>query len=120
PTDLEDHPRYATPVILAREDGERVWEHVRTCLEGPKPGKVLWVRNQVGWVNQRFRECHDRLKDIKPWIGIYHSRFRYKDRVRVHREVIDEFKRKDRTNGAVLVASQVAEMSLNLSTDLLV
>ena len=90
------------------------------CLKGPRPGRVLWVRNQVNWVNQSYKACFDRLGDLKPWIGVYHSRFRYKDRVQVHRTVIDEFKRKVRTTGAVLVASQVAEMSLNLSADLLV
>ena len=120
PTDLEGHRRYATPEIIAHEDHDEVWDRIRTCLKGPRAGKVLWVRNQVCRVNESYRECFDRLSDLDPWIGVYHSRFRYKDRVRVHRRVIDEFRRKDRTSGAVLVASQVAEMSLNLSADLLV
>ena len=116
PPELEGHPRYATPMVLSEDE---VWAHVRECLKGPKPGKVLWVRNQVDWVNRTFQQCRDRFKDLKPWVRVYHSRFRYKDRVRVHREAIDRFK-KGQSGGAILCASQVAEMSLNLSADLLV
>jgi len=116
PPELEGHPRYATPMDLPEDE---VWRHVRDCLKGPKPGKVLWVRNQVDWVNQTFLRCRKELADMKPWVRAYHSRFRYKDRVRVHREAIDRFK-KDQPGRAILCASQVAEMSLNLSATLLV
>jgi CRISPR-associated endonuclease/helicase Cas3 len=47
----------------------------------------------------------------------YHSRFRYVDRVHRHGEIIDGF----RQEGAVLACTtQVAELSLDLSADLLV
>lgn len=116
PCELEGHPRYATPMVLSEAE---VWSQVEDCLRGPNPGKVLWVRNQVDWANQTFLRCRDRFKDLNPWVRVYHSRFRYKDRVRVHREVIDRFK-KGQPGGAILCATQVAEMSLNLSADLLV
>jgi CRISPR-associated endonuclease/helicase Cas3 len=116
PPDLEDHPRYATPMVLPEDE---VWRQVEDCLKGPKPGKVLWVHNQVEWANQTFLRCRERFEDMKSWVRAYHSRFRYKDRVRVHREVVDRFK-KDQPGGAILCATQVAEMSLNLSADLLV
>ncbi len=48
---------------------------------------------------------------------VYHSRFRYEDRVRQHGRIISAF----RQGGPVLaIATQVAEMSLDLSADLLV
>jgi CRISPR-associated endonuclease/helicase Cas3 len=116
PPELEGYPRYATPLILPEAE---VWREVEDCLKGPNPGKVLWVRNQVGWANKTFLRCREQFKDLKPWVRVYHSRFRYKDRVRVHREVVDRF-RKGQPGGAILCATQVAEMSLNLSADLLV
>src|SRR6185503_19631742 len=48
---------------------------------------------------------------------IYHSRFRYEDRVARHRDVIAAFRR---SGPALAVCSQVAEMSLDLSATLLV
>jgi CRISPR-associated endonuclease/helicase Cas3 len=116
PLEMECHPRYASPTVLPEQ---AVWDQVKDCLRGPKPGKVLWVRNQVDWANQTFLACRKQFKNLKPWVRVYHSRFRYKDRVQVHREVIDRFK-KGQPGGAILCASQVAEMSLNLSADLLV
>jgi CRISPR-associated endonuclease/helicase Cas3 len=74
-------------------------------------GKVLWVCNTV----KRVMDAADRTIDCNPLI--YHSRFKYEDRVQRHKAVIDAFK----GNGAALaICSQVAEMSLDLSADLLV
>ena len=57
----------------------------------------------------------DRFADVAPLV--YHSRFRYCDRVRQHGAVIDAF----RGNApALAICSQVAEMSLDLSASLLV
>src|SRR5699024_9311777 len=48
---------------------------------------------------------------------LYHSRFKYVDRVQRHGDVIDAF----RAPGSTLASTtQVAEMSLDLSADLLV
>lgn len=115
PCDHEVRRRYATPKILSEADA---WEHIRDCLSNSSLGKVLWVRNQVDWAVQAYRQCHTRLQDLRPFIGLYHSRFRYKDRARVHAEVIEKFR--SEREPCVLVATQVAEMSLDLSADLLV
>src|SRR5262249_20530704 len=102
PVDLEDLPRYARthedPTALVR----------RTLDHG---GKVLWVSNTVS-------RCVAVATD---WAAarplVYHSRFRYRDRIERHAELIDVF----RSGGAALaVTTQVAEMSLDLSADLLV
>jgi CRISPR-associated endonuclease/helicase Cas3 len=81
-------------------------------------GKVLWVRNRVEWANDIYFECRSRksLKNI--YSNVYHSRFRYLNRSKRHRDVIDRFKLPNQA--AILVATQVAEMSLNLSADLLI
>ena len=93
---------------------EEVWRAVSDCVAGG--GKVLWVCNRVGWANQSYMACRERFNNIAT--DVYHSRFRYKDRSWRHRSVIDNFKRDDAA--AILVATQVAEMSLDLSADLLV
>ena len=48
-------------------------------------GKVLWVCNTVG----RVMDAADRAKDLGPLI--YHSRFRYQDRVERHKRVVEAF-----------------------------
>jgi CRISPR-associated endonuclease/helicase Cas3 len=60
-------------------------------------------------------DAADRAKDFGPLI--YHSRFKYEDRVKRHRAVIKTF---NGTSRALAICSQVAEMSLDLSADLLV
>ena len=110
PVDLERLERYR--LDDAPEDA--VWAEAERCLmEG---GKVLWVRNRVEWTNRTYRLARERFPG-RP-IDVYHSRFRYKDRSERHRRVIDRFKQKGQP--ALLVATQVAEMSLDLSADLLV
>lgn len=102
PADLEALPRYVRaceePATLVR----------RTLAEG---GKVLWVSNTV-------KQC---MAIAGSWSVecplVYHSRYRYRDRVNRHADVVDAFQRE----GPVLaLTTQVAEMSLDLSADLLV
>jgi CRISPR-associated endonuclease/helicase Cas3 len=104
PGDLEALPRYR---IEPRHD---VRAEVEQCLAAG--GKVLWVSNTV-----------DRAMDVAASVPagvspfVYHSRFKYIHRVDRHGDVIKAFD----TPGPVLAATtQVAEMSLDLSADLLV
>src|SRR5262249_48386096 len=74
-------------------------------------GKVLWVCNTVG----RVMDAATRAAAFNPLI--YHSRFKYEHRVQRHKAVIERFQ----SDGpALAICSQVAEMSLDLSADLLV
>jgi CRISPR-associated endonuclease/helicase Cas3 len=107
PADLEQLPRYlrqtpADPTDPLPEVREEI----------ARGGKVLWVCNTVG----RAMTAAERASDLHPLI--YHSRFRYEDRVRQHKNVIDRFKEASRP--ALAVCTQVAEMSLDLSATLLV
>jgi len=81
---------------------------------------VLWVTNTVSDCVLRYRQAQEKLKvltnsNIK--LRIYHSRYRYKDRLERHKEVIEAFKCCD---PCLVITTQVCEMSLDLSADLLV
>jgi len=103
PGDLEALKRYC------RLDTTEPEVEVRRELR--RGGKVLWVCNTV----DRAIETAERLADCSPLI--YHSRFRYEDRVARHADVIQRFRD---TRPALAVCTQVAEMSLDLSATLLV
>jgi CRISPR-associated endonuclease/helicase Cas3 len=107
PADLERLARYR--IAGFREP----WPEVARCLD--EGGKVLWVSNTV---NRCIAVADAAASNAAASdVRIYHSRFRYIDRVARHREVVDAF----RSPGAVLATTtQVAEMSLDLSADLLV
>jgi CRISPR-associated endonuclease/helicase Cas3 len=111
PRDLERLERYR---LVDGADTPAVDRELRDCIA--RNGKVLWVRNRVDWANASYLKTKKAFPSAD--VDIYHSRFRYADRSRRHRRVIDRFKRRGRA--AVLVATQIAEMSLDLSADLLI
>jgi CRISPR-associated endonuclease/helicase Cas3 len=107
PKDLEEQPRYRFH-LKEKPDWERLEK------EMANGGKVLWVCNQVNVAIAVYQEAQRRgLNSV-----LYHSRFRYEDRVAHHRRVVDGFK-PDRPP-ILAIATQVAEMSLDLSATLLV
>lgn len=110
-------PRY---ILRRASSADEVWQEVRSCVEAE--GKVLWVHNQVDWANETYDACVDKFPRTP--VNLYHARLRYMDRADRHRRVIDNFKDKKseghEDQAAILVATQVAEMSLDLSADLLV
>ena len=111
PADLERLPRYLPERIETRAV---VDDTIHDALR--KKGKVLWVVNRVEEANEIYRRCATAVPDV--FVQVYHSRFRYVDRSRRHRDVIDAFRKPEQC--ALLIATQVAEMSLDLSADLLI
>ncbi len=113
PEELETLPRYhrgpevPEDVALVRLVGD---EYRRT----DRPGKILWVCNTVNRAMDAADRCS--ANGLEPLI--YHSRFRYEDRVRQHANVIASFK--DDHGSSLAICTQVAEMSLDLSATLLV
>ena len=105
PTDLETLPRYRR---LLSDDP---WAVVEQSFGDNE--KILWVKNTVSHALGLADEASAR--GFQPIV--YHSRFRYEDRVRQHGRIISAF-RQDRP--VLAIATQVAEMSLDLSADLLV
>lgn len=101
PRELEALPRYR--LLDADDPMPLVEKHLSTG------GKVLWVSNTVA-------RCM-KVAEGRPEVLLYHSRFRYVDRVQRHKAVIEAFAQ-DRP--AWVSTTQVAEMSLDLSATLLV
>lgn len=108
PKDLELQPRYRF-----HYDEKPDWQRVEQELAAG--GKVLWICNQVGTAVGMFEAAQERGINAL----LYHSRFKYKDRLEHHRSVINAFK-PDRFEPVLAIATQVAEMSLDLSATLMV
>jgi CRISPR-associated endonuclease/helicase Cas3 len=108
PADLEVVRRYRRDPGTTLGDA---WGRAREVYQNG--GKVLWVVNTVNTAMA--------LAGSRDAAGLgarlYHSRFRYRDRVDRHREVIEAFRG---SGAAFAITTQVAEMSLDLSADLLV
>ena len=105
PEDLERLPRYRL------ELGDSGWPAVEETISDG--GKILWVSNTVDRCMATGRKAAESIAKT----FIYHSRFRYLDRIERHREVVDGF----RKPGSIFASTtQVAELSLDLSADLLV
>jgi CRISPR-associated endonuclease/helicase Cas3 len=109
---LEKLKRYTLHLIA---DPTEAWESVRSALE--RQEKVLWVTNTVSDCVEIYRQASQYLSIEGIELLIYHSRFRYQDRVQKHQSVIEAFK-SDRPTLAI--TTQVCEMSLDLNADLLV
>ncbi|MEA5536917.1 CRISPR-associated helicase Cas3' [Crocosphaera sp. XPORK-15E] len=108
PEELETQPRYHFHYAETPD-----WDRVEQELNNR--GKVLWVCNQVNTAIAVYKEA--KAKGLNALI--YHSRFRYQDRVQHHRDVVDAFKPENH-EPVLVIATQVAEMSLDLSATLLV
>ncbi len=91
---------------------EEAWTATETMLN--EGGKVLWVGNLV----KRVMSLYERAESNGMPVELFHSRYRYCDRLKQQRAVVDGF-----TKGSpalLALTTQVAEMSLDLSADLLV
>jgi CRISPR-associated endonuclease/helicase Cas3 len=109
PVELERLRRYQRLIAANPQDP---LAEVRTEIE--RGGKVLWVCNTV----DRVIQAAHRAREMQPMI--YHSRFRYEDRVHRHAAVVNRFKPESNPGAALAICSQVAELSLDLSATLLV
>lgn len=122
PKELEELPRYSITYISEinnLEELAEIWEPVITALRNKQ--KVLWVTNSVKTCIEIYRTAQIKLIEQLPELGIspliYHSRFRYKDRLKKHEAVIEGFKQEA---PVLAITTQVCEMSLDLSADLLI
>jgi len=110
PADLEDTPRYELQGLVTAPP----WDLVKQSLD--TKGKVLWVANTVGRAVNFARAAETRgFSPVLP----YHSRYRYGDRLQKHKDVVRAFKQ-DYPGPVLAVTTQVCEVSLDLSADLLV
>ena len=77
---------------------------------------MLWVTNTV----DRAVADAKSLKDSGALVEPYHSRYRYGDRLERHKAVMTLASRGAHRGGGVAVTTQVCEVSLDISVDLLV
>jgi len=104
----QNHTELNSSVLL-----DQIQQELAAAGSTPEAGKVLWVCNTV----DRAIAAYEAALQVGLEPLLYHSRFKYVDRVSHHREVIKAFQNK----GPVLaICTQVAEMSLDLSASLLV
>ncbi|MCU0541274.1 MAG: CRISPR-associated helicase Cas3' [Oscillatoriaceae cyanobacterium Prado104] len=116
PKDLEDLPRYQFQVVESSSD---VMADVAAALAAKQ--KVLWVNNSVKSCVATYHYVSGELAkypnlDFLPLV--YHARYRYKDRLKRHEEVMAAFSQQNQ--GVLVVTNQICEMSLDLSADLLI
>ncbi len=108
PEELEVAPRYE----LVQ------WNAASLVEEAVGRGeRVLWVSNTVDRCVDNAREMRSILKGAAP-VHVYHSRFKYRDRLWRHERVVRSFD--PGTGPCVAFTTQVAEMSLDLDADLVV
>ena len=93
---------------------DKYWVAVKNALDNG--GKVLWVCNTVADAVRIYEEA-EKLGDAVKRI-LFHSRFCYRHRVDRQNEILTAFK-EDKTP-CLAVTTQVCEMSLDISADLLV
>ncbi|NCS03822.1 MAG: CRISPR-associated helicase Cas3' [Microcystis aeruginosa G13-11] len=114
--ELELLPRYRFH-LLDNPDWNRMTNELAKTYALPNGenacGKVLWVCNQVSTAITVYKEAKQRGLNAV----LYHSRYRYQDRVNHHRAVIASF---EENKPVIAITTQVAEMSLDLSATLLV
>lgn len=111
PPELEELPRYA--IERATHDAALA----RAIAEAKDGARVLWVANTVGRAIRVARAAEEAGVRIEP----YHSRYRYADRQVRHGAVMDGLgQRRLGTGGMMAVTTQVCEVSLDISADLLV
>jgi CRISPR-associated endonuclease/helicase Cas3 len=120
--DLEGYKRYR---LVRRETEEACWPEVEEAVRRER--KILWVCNTVRSAIDLAGKARQKKLGVEPII--YHARFRYRDKVKRQKQVIDEFayeeeqdKRHLRAHprASLAITTQVCEMSLDLSADLMV
>ncbi|MBW4623716.1 MAG: CRISPR-associated helicase Cas3' [Cyanosarcina radialis HA8281-LM2] len=121
--DLEEkecHPRYCLEPV---DNFTAAFEKAITAYQQGE--RVLWVVNTVDRclaIAQKLKN-DPRLKELNAEVLTYHSRFRLKDRQKVHAKTIEAFalkKEQDERKPAIAVTTQVCEMSLDLDADVLI
>lgn len=114
PKELEELHRYQFQSVSSSTEA---WDSVLETLKNRQ--KVLWVTNSVRDAVTIYEQAIKRLSGINFTPLIYHSRYRYQDRLDRHQEIIKAFD-PEQLNPVFAITTQVCEMSLDLSANLLV
>lgn len=113
--ELETFPRY---LIESTREQEKCWDIISQAINNS--AKILFVCNTVNSALEKYEKACNLFKDNKNiFIEIYHSRFRYRDRVAKQRNVLSLFNEHN-SDSCLVISTQVCEMSLDISADLLI
>lgn len=96
------------------DDPDKYWMAVKNALDNG--GKVLWVCNTVADTTRIYDEAEELGNNVKRIL--FHSRFCYRHRVDRQNEILAAFN-EDKAP-CLAMTTQVCEMSLDISADLLV
>jgi len=111
----EPEPHTIVIDFLAREKASR--EAVNVAKRG---GAVLWICNTVDAAQQQYRHLMEQVGEAFP-VGLLHSRFPFWQREQLESHWMELFgKNGDKRCGAILVATQIVEQSVDLDADLMV
>lgn len=92
------------------------------CVRRAEAGQVvLWVRNTVATAQQSFASLCAARREGGPEVALLHSRFPWFRRDELEKHWLQRLGKdaKDRPRGAVLVATQVVEQSVDIDADFL-
>jgi len=95
-------------------DNENIWQIVKEAVEDKQ--KVLIVCNQVAKSQKTFEKVCDLFPNYKSML--IHSRFRRDDRQILEKTLIEDFNKSP--EGCIVVSTQVVEVSLDISFDLMI
>ncbi len=98
-------------------------EVVEECMGRATQGQcVLWIRNTVDDAQEIYRALKSAGFEGGPEVALLHSRFPFFQRERLESDWMDRLGKDstNRPNGCVLVATQVAEQSVDIDADLLI
>lgn len=108
--ELEEVKRYKLSWVESYHD---CWTEIKATIENQ--GKVLWVCNTVNDAINIYEEAATYFPNLDPLL--YHSRYRYRDRIEIQEEVLNSFK--DMNVPTFAITTQVCEMSLNIDANLM-
>lgn len=99
----------------ALPDARLLEEIIAAAKSGALVGIVMNTVDNAQWLSRRLR----RMTELP--VDLFHARFRLADRQRIERHVIESYGRHaKRSQGRILVATQVIEQSLDLDFDWLI
>ena len=114
--DPEKKTQRARYDIRFAHEEETMEQAIREWIEDGKEQRLLAVSNVVSRcqaLGEALIPLVEERDDIE--MLVYHSRFRLKDRKRIHEEVIDKFRNSGKR--LVLLSTQVCQMSLDLDAN---
>lgn len=107
--------RLADPMHTPAGQGAVVHQAVQAAIAG---GNVLVIASTVAMAQQLYRQVFDAAPGC--WTLLVHARFCAQDRARLEGELLSRLGAGgDRPAGGIVVATQVAEQSLDIDADLL-